>query len=176
MEQIGEDTGETVHLSVARGDRVVQVAQVDSTYLLGTRDWTEVDVPAHSSALGKVFLAWDALDLPPGDLERLTPATLADRADLRRDGVRIRERGWALTRDELELGLTGVAVPVLGVRGDVIAALGISGPTPRLEGRLDELGRHLLDRSTALSSLLRGSHAAPPRPAHRSTRTEEVVA
>ena len=45
MERIGEDTGETVHLSVARGDRVVQVAQVDSTYLLGTRDWTEVDVP-----------------------------------------------------------------------------------------------------------------------------------
>src|SRR6476646_3845914 len=173
MDQIGESTGETVHLSIARGDRVVQVAQVDSTYLLGTRDWTEVDVPAHTSALGRVFLAWDALDLPPGDLERLTPATLADRADLRRDGVRIRERGWALTRDELELGLTGVAVPVLGVRGDVIAALGISGPTPRLEGRLDELGRHLLDQSTALSSLLRGSHAVPPRPAHRSTRTEE---
>ena len=176
MDQIGESTGETVHLSIARGDRVVQVAQVDSTYLLGTRDWTEVDVPAHTSALGRVFLAWDALDLPPGDLERLTPATLADRADLRRDGVRIRERGWALTRDELELGLTGVAVPVLGVRGDVIAALGISGPTPRLEGRLDELGRHLLDQSTALSSLLRGSNAVPPRPAHRSTRTEEVVA
>jgi DNA-binding IclR family transcriptional regulator len=176
MEQIGEVTGETVHLSIARGDRVVQVAQVDSTYLLGTRDWTEVEVPAHTSALGKVFLAWDALDLPPGDLEQLTPATLSDRADLRRDGVRIRERGWALTRDELELGLTGVAVPVLGVRGDVIAALGISGPTPRLEGRLDELGRQLLAQSTALSSLLRGSHAAPPRPAHRSTRTEEVVA
>ena len=65
MERIGSDTGETVHLSVARGDRVVQVAQVDSTYLLGTRDWTEIDVPAHCSALGKVLLAWGAL-APPG--------------------------------------------------------------------------------------------------------------
>ena len=61
MEAIGEDTHETVHLSVARGDRVVQVAQVDSRYLLGTRDWTEVDVPAHCSALGKVFWRWGAL-------------------------------------------------------------------------------------------------------------------
>ena len=136
MQRIGEETGETVHLSVARGDRVVQVAQVDSTYLLGTRDWTEVDVPAHCSALGKVFLAWDALALADG---------------------------------ELEIGLTGVAVPVFGTHGDVVASLGISGPTQRLEDRLDELGRHLLDQSTALSSLLRG-------PAHRNVRTEEVVA
>src|SRR6188472_2998377 len=88
MEQIGADTGETVHLSVARGDRVVQVAQVDSTYLLGTRDWTEIEVPAHCSALGKVLLAWDALELPEGDLERPTPATLADADAVRRDGRR----------------------------------------------------------------------------------------
>ena len=169
MQRIGEETGETVHLSVARGDRVVQVAQVDSTYLLGTRDWTDVDVPTHCSALGKVFLAWDALALPEGELERPTPATLGDRAALRRDAVRTRERGWALTADELEIGLTGVAVPVFGTHGDVVASLGISGPTQRLEDRLDELGRHLLDQSTALSSLLRG-------PAHRNVRTEEVVA
>ena len=47
-----------------RGDRVAQVAQVDSQFLLGTRDWTAVDVPAHSSALGKVFYAWEALPRP----------------------------------------------------------------------------------------------------------------
>ena len=174
MEAMGADTGETVHLSVTRGDRVVQVAQVDSTYLLGTRDWTAVDVPAHCSSLGKVFLAWDALGLPGGELERPTPATLVDRADLRRDFRLTRDRGWALTCDELEVGLTGIAVPVLGPRGDVVAALGISGPTPRLEGRLDELGHRLLDHSTALSSLLSG--AAHAHPAPRSARNQEVVA
>ena len=182
MERIGAETGETVHLSVTRGDRVVQVAQVDSTYLLGTRDWTEVDVPAHCSALGKVFLAWEALELPPGDLERPTAATLVDRADLRRDGVRTRQRGWALTTDELEIGLTGVAAPVFGGHRDVVAALGISGPTPRLDGRLDELGRHLLEESTTLSALLGGpvnpnlNPNPNPSPARGSTRTEEVVA
>ena len=64
MEQIGDDTRETVNLSVTRGDRVVQVAQVDSTYMLGTKDWTEADVPVHASALGKVMLAYGALDRP----------------------------------------------------------------------------------------------------------------
>ena len=156
MERISADTHETVNLSVTRGERVVQVAQVDSRYMLGTRDWTEVDVPAHCSALGKVFYAYDVLPLPTGALERPTDATLADVDDLRRDGQRTRSRGWAATTDELEVGLTGVAVPVHRGRGEVIAALGISGPTPRLEGRLDEIGRHLLDQSAQLSTLLRG--------------------
>lgn len=156
MEAIGEDTGESVHLSVVRSDRVVQVAQVDSTYLLGTRDWTEVDVPAHCSALGKVFLAWGVLELPDGPLAPRTAATLTNPGRLRRDAERARRRGWAITVDELEAGLTGVAVPVHGTRGDVVAALGISGPTPRLEGRLDELGHRLLDRAAELTTLLRG--------------------
>ena len=75
MEAIGDDTRETVHLSVTRGDQVVQVAQVDSRHLLGTRDWTEIDVPAHCSALGKVFYAWGAL-ADPG-----RPPRAADRRD-----------------------------------------------------------------------------------------------
>ena len=76
LDKVGAGTGETVNLSVTRGDRVVQVAQVDSTYLLGTRDWTTVDVPAHCSALGKVMLAHGALDLPDRALEQLTPHTV----------------------------------------------------------------------------------------------------
>jgi DNA-binding IclR family transcriptional regulator len=156
LEEIGEETSETVHLSVTRGERVVQVAQVDSRYLLGTRDWTEVEVPAHTSALGKVFYAWGALALPDGPLERLTPHTITDPAALRSDGQRARKRGWALTESELEIGLTGLAVPVHGPRGDVVAALGVSGPTPRLEGRLDELGQSLSSHAAQLSMLLRG--------------------
>ena len=62
--------------------------------------------------------------------------------------------GWASTTDELEVGLTGVAVPVHGGRGELVAALGISGPTPRMEGRLDELGRQLLEHAAQLSTLL----------------------
>ncbi|MDT0183670.1 IclR family transcriptional regulator [Microbacterium sp. ARD31] len=176
MDAIGEATGETVHLSVARGERVVQVAQVDSRYLLGTRDWTEIEVPPHCSALGKVLYAWHALEVPDGDLERPTPETLADSAALQRDCVRTRERGWAVTADELEIGLTGVAVPVHGTRGDVVAALGISGPTPRLEGRLDDLGRSLLDHATALSSLLRGPAPHKTREPRTPARAQEVVA
>jgi DNA-binding IclR family transcriptional regulator len=156
MEQLGEETGESVHLSVTRGDKVVQVAQVDSRYLLGTRDWTEIDVPDHTSALGKVFYAWGALPVPENGLERLTERTITDPARLRKDAARARQRGWTETCDELEVGLSGVAVPVTGPRGELVAAIGISGPTARLEGRLDELGRSLSSHAEQLSALLRG--------------------
>lgn len=155
METIGEAVGETVHLSITRDDRVVQVAQVDSTYLLGTRDWTEIDVPAHCSALGKVFLAWDRLTVPESELEAQTEVTLTSTAALRRDARLTRERGWASTVDELEVGLSGVAAPIRGARGDVIAALGISGPSQRLEEQLDELGELLIEHATDLSGLFR---------------------
>ena len=82
--------------------------------------------------------------------------TIVEPEALRRDGMRTRKRGWAVTSDELEVGMTGVAVPVQGPRGDVVAALGISGPTQRLEDRLDELGRSLSSQASQLSSLLRG--------------------
>ena len=82
-----------------------------------------------------------------GPRPRRWPLTAALQRDWRRAA---RERGWAVTVDELEVGLTGVAVPVHGARGDVVAALGVSGPTPRLEDRLDELGRSLLDHATQL--------------------------
>ena len=160
MEQIGDDTRETVNLSVTRGDRVVQVAQVDSTYMLGTKDWTEADVPVHASALGKVMARLrHASRSGPGPLERITPNTITDPAALRRELAAVVRNGWASTIDELEIGLTGVAVPVHGVDGEVVAALGVSGPNTRLEDRIDEIGRKLDERAKQLSGLLRrGTH------------------
>jgi DNA-binding IclR family transcriptional regulator len=159
MEKIGDETRETVNLSVTRGDRVVQVAQVDSTYLLGTKDWTQADVPVHASALGKVMLAYGTLELGRGELEPITPHTITDPNVLRRELDAVMRNGWARTADELEIGLTGVAVPVRGGEGQVIAALGVSGPSPRLENRIDEIGRKLDERAKQLSALLRrGTH------------------
>jgi DNA-binding IclR family transcriptional regulator len=153
---IGEETHETVNLSVARGDRVVQVAQVDSQFILGTRDWTQIDVPAHCSSLGKVFLAWDVVAARE-PLERRTPASLMEMTAVRADSARARKRGWAITVDELEVGLSGIAVPVCGPRDRIVAALGVSGPTTRLEQRFEELGPLLREHASELGDLLRGN-------------------
>lgn len=154
MDEIGAATRETVSLSVPRGDRVVQVAQVDSTYKLSARDWNEIDVPAHCSAAGRVLLAYDVLELPE-ELEALTPVTLTDHGSLRSELARSRRRGWVVCADELEIGLSGVAVAVCGGNGQVVAALGVSGPTSRMQEQLDAFGALLAHHAQRLSGQLR---------------------
>jgi DNA-binding IclR family transcriptional regulator len=158
LERVGARTGENVHLGVVRGADVVHVAQVESTYLLSARDWNQVDVPAHCSSLGKVLYAYDCLALPAGPLERRTDATVTTRDALAKQLSAIRRKGYAVTMDELELGLTAIAAPVSG-RDGVIAAVGVSGPTARLQDRVDHIGRLLIEQTDELSRLLRRTSA-----------------
>ncbi|HET6627236.1 MAG TPA: IclR family transcriptional regulator [Nocardioidaceae bacterium] len=155
LQKIGAETGETVNLAVPRAETVVQIAQVNATYMLGARDWMHVTVPPHCSALGKVLYAFDCLPVPGGVLEQLTEHSLAESETLRRELATVRRRGYAMTREELEIGLDAVAAPVHGRDGNVIGALGVSGPSTRLRGQLDEIGRLLRQHSSSLSQVLR---------------------
>ena len=104
LEQIGAETGEAVHLAVGNRDGVDHIAQVDTTYLLGARDWSDVEIPPHSSALGKVLLAWGAIAMPSGALETPTQHTLRTRNSLETDLSLTCSRGFATTCDELKPG------------------------------------------------------------------------
>lgn len=155
LQKIGAETGETVNLAVPRGNTVVQIAQVNATYMLGARDWMHVTVPPHCSALGKVLYAYDSLAVPEGELVRLTERSLASSEELRDELASIRRRGYAMAREELEVGLDAVAAPVHGRDEDVIAALGVSGPSARLRDQLDQIGHLLREQGDTLSQLLR---------------------
>lgn len=154
LDRLAEETGETVNLAVARGDTVVQVSQIDSTYMLGAMNWVGLDVPPHCSALGKVMYAYGALALPKGPLEQLTPNTITEPKTFENELRVVRKQGFATTRGELEEGLDGLAAPVLGADGQVVAALGISGPAFRIEESLEKIGELLVIESERLTKLL----------------------
>lgn len=156
MEALGEETGETINLGVPVGVTVVQIAQVDASFLLGSRNWVGVDLPAHCSALGKSLYAFGAIEVPDS-LAPMTEHSLADPDALRAELEQIRRRGWASTVDELEIGLSGVAAPVRR-QGRLVAALGLSGPTTRLADRLEELGPQVRRHADALSASLTLHH------------------
>jgi DNA-binding IclR family transcriptional regulator len=164
LERIGARTGETVNLAVPRGDAVVQIAQVDSTHLLGTTNWVGLSVPAHCSALGKVFYAFRTLPLPTGALERRTAHTITSRAELERGLATVVRRGYAVAREELEAGLVAIASPVRAPDGAVVAAISVSGPTARIsERRADQIGAILVAETASLSVLAGASGARAAR-------------
>lgn len=154
LDRLAEATGETVNLAMSHGGTVTQVAQIDSTFMIGAMNWIGIDVPPHCSALGKVMYAYGALPRPDRELERRTPATITDSAEFRAELDNVRQRGFAITRGELEEGLDGIAAPVLGIDGHVVASIGVSGPAFRIEDSLHSLGDLLVSESQQLTRLL----------------------
>jgi DNA-binding IclR family transcriptional regulator len=139
LESLGELTGETINLGVPGPNGVEHLAQIESRHFLGAGQWVGRSVSYEHSANGKILVAFGAADaaIDPGLLERV-------RAD-----------GFATAVDELEEGLTAIAVPVFGETGDAIAALSVSGPSLRLTPeRLAELQPAITEEGLALSRRL----------------------
>lgn len=155
LDALAAYSGETVNLAVPGTRGVEHLAQVDSRHFLGTGQWVGRTVDYHTTAVGKILVAYGAAELPHGRLARTAPATVVDRHALAKEFERIREEGFASAVDELEPGLTAIAAPVHGPTGDVIAALAISGPTLRLTAdRVAELKPILTKEAATLSTRL----------------------
>jgi IclR family acetate operon transcriptional repressor len=165
LQDLNARTGETVNLAVAHGTAVVQVAQIDATFVLGVTNWVGVDVPAHCSALGKVCYAYGALAIP-GRLARRTDRTITSARELREQLAEVQRCGYATTHGELEVGLDGIAAPVLGPGGEFVAALGVSGPTERIGPQLGHLAELLINQAAELSSMLGHHTVAIDNPIH----------
>jgi DNA-binding IclR family transcriptional regulator len=156
LDRLAEASGETINLGVPTPLGVEHLDQRDSAHFVGAGSWVGRRVPHHCAANGKVFLAWGAAP-PTEPLEALTPNTIVERDLLERELEAVRERGWAISADELELGLTALAAPVrAGER--VVAALSISGPTARIDHeRRERLVPLLVEQADAVSRRL-GQH------------------
>lgn len=91
----------------------------------------------HPSAAGKSILAFlpeqkresliDALDL-----RQTGPNTITDPDELRESLADIRDRGYALNKQETTKGVHAIGAPVLNEQDEVIGAISISGPGTRL--------------------------------------------
>ena len=64
-------------------------------------------------------------------LPKLTRHTVTDPKALEKRFALIRKRGWELAADDVELGLTSLAVPIVNQRGAIAAALSLVGLSPK---------------------------------------------
>lgn len=151
LEALAEKTGETANLAIAGNGYVEMIDQVDGRYLLGATNWVGTQVPYHCSALGKVMLAYGTVKIPVGRLERRTPRSITTRPSLLVELEQVRRQGFATIKDELEEGLVAVAAPVRDGDGNVIGAISISGPTPRISDKqISALGELIISEIAQL--------------------------
>jgi len=114
--------------------------------------------PCHSSAVGKCLLAFSSRQyiqkFTGNPLPVFTDKTLSSWDDLVQELDSIKKRGFAVDDEELELGLTCVAGPILGRDTDIVAALSLSGPTSRIRARFDEIVQEVKKTAAMISASL----------------------
>jgi DNA-binding IclR family transcriptional regulator len=105
---------------------------------LATYDWVGSLTPLHATSSGKILLAALSTDerdriLKETGLPPRTSRTITDRKELDRQLLDAAGKGYAIVREEFEIGLNAIAVPVFNHQGNVVGAVSISGPAFRFE-------------------------------------------
>ena len=123
----------TVQLGVLEGSQVLVVERITGHRPMPMLEQAGGKIPAHCSALGRAILAYSdpaTIDtILAGALTARTPRTLTSPVAVLRELTAIPERGWAIDREEGNIGISCVAAPVFGPLGQVAAAVSVTGPT-----------------------------------------------
>jgi DNA-binding IclR family transcriptional regulator len=156
--KLAADSGETVNIAVLSDRSALYLDQVAGQSALQSHNWVGQHIPLHATSNGKVLLSGlssDEVDSRLPKLPSYTSDTVTSRARLRRELSEVRDQGYAVAVDELEVGLTAIAAPIRNAHGDVIASLSVSGPTFRLsEPRVKELVPVVQDAADEVSRRL----------------------
>lgn len=128
---------ESLSLAIPANEHCVVVSTVEGSYAVRGSRFQGQHAPYHASALGKAVVAFLSDDdrsqvLNRIGFEKYTSRTISSPALLEEECARVRDKGFALSVAEEEIGASAVAVPLFSRVGDVVGALALWGPSARL--------------------------------------------
>jgi DNA-binding IclR family transcriptional regulator len=150
-----QETGATVHLAVMEQGEVILIDRVEPNGTARLATWVGKRMGLHCTAVGKAIIA----HLPPGVLDELihrqgliryNENTIACTRKLRAACEQIRQLGYAIDDEEEEIGIRCIGAPIYNDRGEVVAAVSISGAKAQFEDIPAKA--ELVKRSAALLS------------------------
>lgn len=185
LRRIALETRETANLSVLRGGNVLTVMSELSPHEFRATGWEGVTTSAWRTPSGRALLSdWDVDTLrlwfdehgdekpvigraysglqasPFAVRQQVTtaPGAVKDFDTLLTELARVRERGYALSVEELEQGIVAASSPVADFTGRIVAAINVSAPTSRIGSDATQLGIYIARIAGELSHALGGTH------------------
>lgn len=139
MERLHERTEETVFLSVIRGREGVCIERIDGRWVQSMALRLGGSLPLHIGAGPRALLAFSGRAawmeyLAGGELAPLTPHSLTDPDALLADLEATLERGYAVSDEDVVVGMAALGAPIFDYRGALRASISVSGPKPRMLG------------------------------------------
>jgi DNA-binding IclR family transcriptional regulator len=183
LEDMAGWSGETAHVGVLEGSHIVYADIAESPQRVRAHVTRGERLPAHSTASGKVILAF--ADAPQVDQvlgphpERKTARTITEHQRFRDELAFARVEAMAFAFGEGIEDITAVSSPVFDASGAAIGAIGISGPAlrfdehraraaaPRIRSAAERLSAQLGHSPHKTGSNDRNSGTKPPPAARR---------
>jgi DNA-binding IclR family transcriptional regulator len=130
LQQMHDETNQTCNAAILENDQGIFIDKIEAKHY-GIRLFSAVGkcFPLHSTALGKVFLAYNptiAEKILRRKLQAYTDNTITEAPLLRRELATIRKIGYAIDNEEITRGVICVAAPVFGISDEVTCAISIT--------------------------------------------------
>lgn len=139
LKSVTGELQESCSVGQLSGAEVIYVARSAARRLMSVQIAVGTHLPAYCTSMGQVLLAHLADDarrrmVRDIEFEALTIHSLTSVSELEARLEEVREQGFAVVEEELELGLCSIAVPIRHPNGDVVYALNVSAPKDRFSG------------------------------------------
>lgn len=143
LEHLNLSLGETINFSYRDRDdeQIILIYKLEpTTGLIRTRSYIGKYMQLYCSAMGKLFLAYDpTLNLEKywkshqTEIKQLTCNTITELTSMQQELEHIRQYGFATDREENELGISCIAVPVFNIHNKICYAISVSLSTAKLK-------------------------------------------
>jgi len=166
MEHLNKISGETVNLGILRKTKILYLSKIDSNQLLRTTVSIGSTAEAHSTAIGKVVLAFQSEEeqaqyMSAASFERFGPNTIMTPNELFESLKNVRVEGISIDDEECSAGTLAIAAPIRDRNGRVVAGLAISGPRYRFElKQMEVLKPDLIAAANTISQELGYEHVS----------------
>jgi IclR family pca regulon transcriptional regulator len=160
LKELTATLDESASVGILDGEDIIYIERVEVRRIYSSRIVNGTRLPAACSSIGRVLLA----SLSDNDLhnwlrsyplEKLTEKTITD-LDLFWQEIRaIREQGYAIIDEELEIGIRSISVPIRSPNGRTMAAL--NAPTISARHNVDDLRDDFLPELLKAAQKLSGT-------------------
>lgn len=128
LDQLTEQIGQSCSVAILDGTEIVYLARAAQRRVMSIGLMPGSRLPAHCTSMGRILLGTQPTEkarniVEASDLSPRTSYSLTDPDEIMERLELVRELGYAVVDQEVEIGLRSIAVPILNVRGAVVAAL-----------------------------------------------------
>lgn len=140
LEKLNIVTGETVNFTSRENDHAILIYKLEpTTGMLCTRTYIGQHLPLYCSAMGKIYLAYGQPEYVASywenhqnEIQSFTCNTIINLEKMHQELAQIRKKKMAMDREEYELGVSCIAVPVFDIHNQVNYTVSIPLSTVKL--------------------------------------------